>query len=131
MKRTLKKLIIFIVIVAAVIGLLYFAFNGLRWAIMGEPDIIQEAVSPDGKYVAYVFESNSGATSGFVYRLSVLKNGKKPKRGDIGNTYINDYEFDVEWEDNDTLTVNNLTTDNYKQETKVYDVEVAYKHYGE
>ena len=126
-----KKILITFLIIVVGIALLYSAFNGLRWFVLSEPDIIQEVVSPDGEYVAYVFESNGGATSWFVYRLSILKNGKQPKRGDVGNTYINDYEFDVEWKDNDTLMVNNTTTINYKQETKVHGVEVIYKYYGD
>jgi hypothetical protein len=126
-----KKILITFLIIVVGIGLLYSAFNGLRWFVLSEPDIIQEVVSPNGKYVAYVFESNGGATSWFVYRLSIVKNGKQPKRGDVGNTYINDYEFDVEWKDNDTLMVNNTTTINYKQETKVHGVEVIYKYYGD
>lgn len=126
-----KKILITFLIIVVGIGLLYSAFNGLRWFVLSEPDIIQEVVSPNGEYVAYVFESNGGATSWFVYRLSILKNGKQPKRGDVGNTYINDYEFDVEWKDNDTLMVNNTTTINYKQETKVHGVEVLYKYYGD
>ena len=126
-----KKILITFWIIVVGIGLLYSAFNGLRWFALSEPDIIQEVVSPNGKYVAYVFESNGGATSWFVYRLSIVKNGKQPKRGDVGNTYINDYEFDVEWKDNDTLMVNNTTTINFKQETKVHGVEVIYKYYGD
>lgn len=126
-----KKILITFLIIVVGIGLLYSAFNGLRWFVLSEPDIIQEVVSPNGEYVAYVFESNGGATSWFVYRLSIVKNGKQPKRGDVGNTYINDYEFDVEWKDNDTLMVNNTTTINYKQETKVHGVEVIYKYYGD
>ncbi len=126
-----KKILITFLIIVVGIGLLYSAFNGLRWFVLSEPDIIQEVVSPNGKYVAYVFESNGGATSWFVYRLSIVKNGKQPKRGDVGNTYINDYEFDVYWKDNDTLMVNNTTTINYKQETKVHGVEVIYKYYGD
>ena len=126
-----KKILIAFLIIVVGIGLLYSAFNGLRWFVLSEPDIIQEVVSPNGEYVAYVFESNGGATSWFVYRLSILKNGKQPKRGDVGNAYINDYEFDVEWKDNDTLMVNNTTTINYKQETKVHGVEVIYKYYGD
>ena len=126
-----KKILITFLIIVVGIGLLYSAFNGLRWFVLSEPDIIQEVVSPNGEYVAYVFESNGGATSWFVYRLSILKNGKQLKRGDVGNTYINDYEFDVEWKDNDTLMVNNTTTINYKQETKVHGVEVIYKYYGD
>ncbi|MBQ4544377.1 MAG: hypothetical protein II996_02240 [Oscillospiraceae bacterium] len=126
-----KKILITFLIIVVGIGLLYSAFNGLRWFVLSEPDIIQKVVSPDGEYVAYVFESNGGATSWFVYRLSILKNGKQPKRGDVGNTYINDYVFDVEWKDNDTLMVDNTTTINYKQETKVHGVEVIYKYYGD
>ena len=126
-----KKILITFLIIVVGIGLLYLSFNGLRWFVLSEPDIIQEVVSPNGEYVAYVFESNGGATSWFVYRLSILKNGKQPKRGDVGNTYINDYEFDVEWKDSDTLMVNNTTTINYKQETKVHGVEVIYKYYGD
>ena len=126
-----KKILITFLIIVVGIGLLYSAFNGLRWFVLSEPDIIQEVVSPNGEYVAYVFESNGGATSWLVYRLSILKNGKQPKRGDVGNTYINDYEFDVEWKDNDALMVNNTTTINYKQETKVHGVEVIYKYYGD
>ncbi len=126
-----KKILITFLIIVVGIGILYSAFNGLRWFVLSEPDIIQEVVSPNGEYVAYVFESNGGATSWFVYRLSILKNGKQPKRGDVGNTYINDYEFDVEWKDSDTLMVNNTTTINYKQETKVHGVEVIYKYYGD
>ena len=126
-----KKILITFLIIVVGIGLLYSAFNGLRWFVLSEPDIIQEVVSPNGEYVAYVFESNGGATSWFVYRLSIVENGKQPKRGDVGNTYINDYEFDVEWKDNDTLMVNNTTTINYKQETKVHGVEVIYKYYGD
>ena len=126
-----KKILITFLIIVVGIGLLYSEFNGLRWFVLSEPDIIQEVVSPNGEYVAYVFESNGGATSWFVYRLSILKNGKQPKRGDVGNTYINDYEFDVEWKDSDTLMVNNTTTINYKQETKVHGVEVIYKYYGD
>lgn len=126
-----KKILITFLIIVVGIGLFYSAFNGLRWFVLSESDIIQEVVSPDGEYVAYVFESNGGATSWFVYRLSILKNGKQLKRGDVGNTYINDYEFDVEWKDNDTLMVNNTTTINYKQETKVHGVEVIYKYYGD
>ena len=126
-----KKILITFLIIVVGIGLLYSAFNGLRWFVLSEPDIIQKVVSPDGEYVAYVFESNGGATSWFVYRLSILKNGKQPKRGDVGNTYINDYAFDVEWKDNDTLMVNNTITINYKQETKIHGVEVIYKYYGD
>ena len=88
----MKKVIVIIaVIVLVIIGLVVagnIALNSFRAFLMGEPDIIQEVVSPDGKYVAYVFEANGGATSKFTYRLSILKNGKKLKAGDAGNNFL-------------------------------------------
>ena len=99
---------------------------------MGEPNIIQEVVSPDGKYVAYVFEANGGATTKFTYRLSILKNGKKLKAGDIGNAFITYVEFDVEWTNDNTLNVNNIASVNiFKQETKIDDVNISYNYIKE
>ena len=98
-----KTVVIIAVVLAMIIGLVVAgksALNSFRTFLMGEPDIIQEVVSPDEKYVAYVFEANAGSTTGRTYRLSVLKNGKKLKAGDIGNAFITSYEFDVEWIDN-------------------------------
>ena len=127
-----KTVVIIAVVLAMIIGLVVAgksALNSFSTFLMGKPDIIQEVVSPDGKYVAYVFETNGGATTNFTYRLSVLKNGKKLKAGDIGNAFITSYEFDVEWIDNNTLKVNNIGTSIksvFKQETKVDDVNIKY-----
>ena len=79
MKR--KKLFLAIGIVAAVIccGAL------MRWAFIqvffAEPAVMETAVSPDGKYIAYAYESNGGATSGWTYHVSVLKAGQKLHKG--------------------------------------------------
>lgn len=61
--------------------------------------------------------------------MSVLKNGKKLKSGDIGNAFITYNEFDVEWIDNNTLKANNIVTSIksiFKQETKIDDVNIKY-----
>ena len=127
-----KAIVIIAVILAVITGLVVagnVALNSFRTFLMGEPDIIQESVSPDGKYVAYVFEANGGATSKFTYRLSILKNGKKLKSGDAGNTFITYTEFDVEWIDDNTLYVNNIASVNiFKQETKIDDVNISYNY---
>ena len=123
----ITAIILLIIIALVVAG--NIALNSFRTFLMGEPDIIQEVVSPDGKYVAYVFEANGGATTKFTYRLSVLKNGKKLKAGDIGNAFITYNEFDVEWVDNNTLKVNNILTSIksiFKQETKIDGVNIQY-----
>ena len=127
-----KGIVIIIVVLAVIIGLVVagnIALNPFRTFLMGKPDIIQEVVSPDGKYVACVFETNGGATTNFTYRLSVLKNGKKLKAGDIGNVFITSHGFDVEWTDNNTLKVNNIVTSIkavFKQETKIDGVNIQY-----
>ena len=130
-----KAIVIIAVILAVIIGLIVegnIALNSFRAFLMGEPDVIQEVVSPDGKYVAYVFESNGGATTRFTYRLSVLKNGKKLKAGDVGNTFITYDEFDVEWINDDALKVNNIASIYiFKQETKIDDVSVSYNYIKE
>jgi len=130
-----KILVIISVVLAIIIALIVVgnvALDSFRAFLMGEPDVIQEVVSPDGKYVAYIFEANGGATTRFTYRLSVLKNGKKLKAGDIGNTFITYDEFDVEWVDDDTLKVNNISSIYiFKQETKIDDVSVSYNYIKE
>ncbi len=129
MKKVLMITAIILLIIIALVVAGNIALNSFRTFLMGEPDIIQEGVSPDGKYVAYVFEANGGATTKFTYRLSVLKNGKKLKAGDIGNAFITYNEFDVEWVDNNTLKVNNIVTSIksiFKQETKIDDVNIQY-----
>ena len=112
MKKTLIITIIIIGVIVLAIFAGNFALNSFRTFLMGEPNIIQEVVSPDNKYVAYVFEANAGATTRFTYRLSVLKNGNKLKPGDVGNTYITYNEFDVEWTDDNTLKVENIESVN-------------------
>lgn len=132
----MKKGIVIISVVLAVIIALSIAGNValdlLGTFLNGEPDIIQEVVSPDGKYVAYVFESNGGATTRFTYRLSVLKNGKKLKAGDLGNTFITYEKFDVVWLDDNTLKVNNIPSTNiFEQKKKIKGVNISYNYMKE
>lgn len=129
----MKKVIMMIFIVLTIIVALFFAGNAALHSfnafLMGKPDIIQEVVSPNGKYVAYVFEANAGATTRFTYRLSVLKNGKQPRPGDVGNTFIAYDEFDVAWVSDNTLKVNNTSSVYvFKQKIKIGEVNIIYKH---
>ncbi len=130
-----KGIVIIAIILAVIIGLVTagnFALNSFMVFMMGEPNIMQEVASPDGKYVAYVFEANAGATTRFTYRLSVLKKGKKIKAGDRGNAFITYYEFDVDWVDNKTLRVNNTSPiDTYQQKVKVNGVDINYNYMRE
>lgn len=94
-------------------------------------DMIQEIQSPDGRFIAYVFEKNSGATSRFVYRLTILKSEDEFKVSN-GNTYYSYNEFDVEWLNNTTLKVNNTSDkDIFLQKKQVGDVTVEYSYLKE
>jgi len=97
--------------------------------LFSEPTILQEAPSPNGKYIAYVYESNGGATTDWTYRLSILRDYEKLGKG-VGNTYICDCEFTVEWKDDKTVHVNNYPMkDIFKQRERVRGIEVTYNFY--
>ena len=132
MKKVIVIISVVLVVIIALIVAGNIALDSFRAFLMGEPDIIQEVVSPDGKYVAYVFEANGGATTRFTYRLSVLKEGKKLKAGDVGNTFITYNEFDVEWINDNTLKVNNISSTNiFEQKIKIDRVNITYNYIKE
>ena len=124
MKKLLCTLLIaFLCISATLAGIK--VFQNLFFA---EPDILQSISSPDGKYTAYVFESNGGATTGWIYHVSVLKKEKQLNKGN-GNVYISEIPPNgIEW-----LESNVLYIDDYKrikttkQRQKIEDVTIKYK----
>ena len=72
---------------------------------VGSPNNMQKYVeSPNNNYVAYVYERNGGATTPFVYHLSILEKGKRLPRNS-GNVIISYIEFDVEWVKSNELKV--------------------------
>ena len=115
-------IVVQIVLAAALIGFMIYDFENT------EPEIMQVEESPDGRYVAYVFEKNAGATTRFTYRLSVLKQGQKLSNSDDGNAYISYGKFDVEWIGDDTLLVHNYESDIFEQKSRVSDVNVFYDY---
>lgn len=66
--------------------------------------VIKELPSPDGKYVAYVFVRDFGATTRETYQLSILRSyeGFKDKGG---NVLVSDRNFDIKWISNTELAV--------------------------
>ena len=122
-----KKLMIIISIIATVILLLLFG-NLFVYIFLPEPTVIQSVQSPDGMYTAYIYESNGGATTGFIYHLSVLEKGTTLSKGK-GNTYISGFEFDIEWINDRELQVNNTSSIRiYKQREIVKGVKINYKY---
>lgn len=131
MQNTLKRVFIiigaFILIIAIILLCLYF----LQQFVLSEPNIIQRIESPTSEYIAYIFESNGGATSGFVYRLSILRANETLKKS-IGNTYVATDIFGVEWIGDKELLVNNSSpVQIYKQKELVKGIEINYKYLKE
>ena len=99
--------------------------------IFGEAHIYQELPSPDGKYVAYIFESSGGATSGFMYHISVLPADEpSPKRGP-GNVFQGESDcrdFDIEWLSDDELHVDNFPSASIVlQKENIYGIKITYR----
>ena len=108
----------------------------IKWIFIelfyAEPTIMQTSISPDGKYIAYVFESNGGATTGWIYHISILKTGKELSKGN-GNIYISSIApIKLEWLDKTTLYVDDYDSQGTtKRKEKIYDVTVKFKSNGQ
>lgn len=123
----MKKIIIVISAIVAIMLLLLFG-KLLFYIFLPEPTVMQAVQSPDGAYTAYVYESDGGATTGFIYHLSILKKGTTLRKGS-GNAYISGFEFDIEWTSDRELQVNNTSSIKiYKQKEAVKGVKINYKY---
>ena len=93
-----------------------------------EPNIMQSISSPDGQYTAYVFESNGGATTGWIYHVSVLKKDEKLGKG-TGNVYISDDPPNsIEWLENNVLYIDDYKSiKTTRQRQKIKDVTIKFK----
>ncbi len=129
MKKAIVWCVVAVLLLAGLITSCCDLYNSCEETVTEQPEILQKAVSPDGEYVAYVFESNKGATTRFTYRLSVLKKGEELKAGDVGNTFRTYHKFDVLWVDENTLKVNSTDSkDIFEEKTEIYDVHIEYAH---
>ena len=121
-KKILKwaVLIVFLLIALGELG---------DWLLLSKPDILQSKESPDGKYVAYVYESNGGATTYFTYHLSILPKWIPLGRG-AGNTWVEDYPpLNIEWIGDRELLVDVYRGDKHKKKTWVWGVDIVYTNY--
>ena len=104
----------------------------IKWAFVevffAEPTVMQTYVSPNGRYTAYVYESNGGATTGWIYHISILPTEKKPGKGN-GNIYISDIPpVNLEWVDNSTLYIDDyVSRGTTKRKEKIYGIDVRFK----
>lgn len=113
MKKFLKVIIlVFIVIVIGVYTINWAFFDIQR--IDGQ-ELLNEVISPDGKYTVSSYLNNGGATTDYAVLCSVKNN----QTGKEKNIYWNYHctEANIEWTNEDTVTINgielNVTKDTY------------------
>ena len=114
--------------IVTIVILLFGIINIYQNKFLATPNVIQTCNSPDGKYIAYLYESNGGATSGYVYHISIIKNGKLLSKGN-GNIYINTKvpPKEIRWISNNQLYVDDYNSiHTKKQEQSIYDITILY-----
>jgi hypothetical protein len=129
MNLTMK--IISIIVGSIIVGLigavsLLFLFIHLLFSGACANEILSTDDSPNGRYTAYTFTRDCGATTSVSYQLSILKKDKELNNKG-GNTFVSKQEFDVEWADNMQLDVaypESAMT--YKMDNKVGKVDIVY-----
>ena len=129
MNKTVKIiLIVFVFITGLIIGAvsLLFLFIHLLFSGACANEILSTEDSPNGRYTAYTFTRDCGATTSESYQLSILKKDKELKNKG-GNTFVSKQEFDVEWADETQLYVAYPESANtYKMDNKVGKVDIVY-----
>ena len=118
-----------ILIVLLICGML------IKWTFVelfyAEPTVMQTYVSPNGRYTAYVYESNGGATTDWTYHISILPSENKLNKGN-GNIYISGIPpVNLEWIDNGTLYIEEyVSRRTTKRKEKIYGIDVRFKSLG-
>lgn len=113
MKKFLKVIIlVFIVIVIGVYTINWAFFDIQR--IDGQ-ELLNEVVSPDGKYTVSAYLNNGGATTDYAVLCSVRNNKTEKEKNIYWNYHCT--EAEIEWNDEDTVIINgielNVTKDTY------------------
>ena len=113
MKKFLKVIIlVFIVIVIGVYTVNWAFFDIQR--IDGQ-ELLNEVVSPDGKYTVSAYLNNGGATTDYAVLCSVRNNETQKEKNIYWNYHCT--EAEIEWNDEDTVIINgielNVTKDTY------------------
>ena len=116
MKKFLKVIIpiIFVILFIAI------GFYAVNWAFfdiqrIDGQELLNEAVSPDGKYTVSAYLNNGGATTDYAVLCSVRNNDTDKEKNIYWNYHCS--EAVIEWISEDTVIINgielNVTTDTY------------------
>lgn len=124
--------LIILILLVSLLMIIFFCFvykvtNALKLS-SNDANILYELYSPNREHIAYIFENNTGATSPFIYRLSILKSNEEANLTK-GNTYISYDSFNGYWIDNSTFKVENTgTKEILKQKKKINNIVVLYNY---
>lgn len=118
--------------ISMTIIIILFVFIGGKYLLdfllgdMCGNDIKQKIPSPSGENVAYVFERNCGATTGFSLQLSILDTNDD-FQNKSGNTFRSDKDFSIEWLDEKNLKViYDKSSETYEMDKKVKGIKIEY-----
>lgn len=94
-----------------------------------ENTVKSEVRSPDGKYVATLFERNCGATTDFSTIVNLRESSVKFKGDDLGAVIVKgQHRIDLVWDDNTRLRLqcsDCRPEDIFKQERSWKEVEIS------
>ena len=103
-KDKFKKL--FVLIVLNLCILLLTSCSITKSSIkLGENKVIEEVLSPNGKYKISLFERNVGATADYSYHISIFKQDYELRNSDVGNVYISSDVSEIGWLDNKNVII--------------------------
>lgn len=124
----MKKLLCILLIIFLCMFVLFIGMKVFQYLFFAEPNIMESISSPDGQYIAYVFESNGGATTGWTYHVSILEKGEKLGKGN-GNIYISSIPPNsIEWLENNILYIDDYESINTtRQRQKIKGVTIKYR----
>ncbi|UPM54844.1 hypothetical protein [Gottfriedia acidiceleris] len=121
------KIIKIFSIIAGVITVLalagYYTLDFLFRDMCGN-EITQKELSPKGDKVAYIFERNCGATTGYSYHLM---DSDQKLTNKSGNTFVSDDFFKISWINNKKIQVNYpKSTETYEMDRHVNGTKIVY-----
>ena len=113
MKKFLKVIILIFIFIVIGVYTINWAFFDIQ-RIDGQ-ELLNEVVSPDGKYTVSAYLNNGGATTDYAVLCSVRNNKTEKEKNIYWNYHCT--EAEIEWNDEDTVIINgielNVTKDTY------------------
>lgn len=119
-------IIFVIVIVLIVIGINQCLSDTALFEI--NYDIKESVVSPNGKFVAYAYICDAGATTDYSPQVTIVPRGEELSSANAGNVFIGNHGeyIHVEWKDAKTLMIYYEASEVNKQERSIWGINIEY-----